>query len=804
MALKNKYQRQRQQYSNDGGMTWLDVSPANYRRGRLIEEGSSDCNTIEWREVLGSWFCIEFAETVYRWIDSGTYDCAVGDKYKIEKEQVSNDGGETWEDTGETRQGEVIRNDAECPIDYDNEYLTIEIMSDTATISTTYNSLEYKIDNGEWQTYNGSIKGTLGQKIQWRGHLTATNSNVFSVSNNSQIKTFGNINSVYDYDNITDNCYNYFQFFNYNDKLIDAENLILPATVMAQSAYKCMFQGCTALTTAPVLPATTMAIDCYSQMFKGCTSLTTAPQLPATVMAQGCYYQMFGNCTSLTTAPVLPATTLANGCYVEMFGNCTSLTSAPQLPATTLAADCYQGMFQNCTSLTTAPDLPATTLAEYCYSDMFWHCISLTNVPLELPATTLYQYCYYGMFKECSSLVTAPVLPATTFENGNEYAIYAYYNMFRGCSSLNYIKAMFALIPYNYTISNFTGSWVYNVAASGTFVKNGGATWNEIGKDGVPANWTIQYDGSATRWVDSGTTVCQGRDKYAIEKEQVTTDGGQTWTDTGDTRTGSVIERDSQDCLYASDYLTITSLANNNNIYWINGGQSSNARAVYISTDNGQTWTSKLSQRSQISIATLNTGDKLLIKGTQTYYYTGYANHFTSDYTVDLSGNIMSLIYGDDFAGQTELTSDNTFRHIFSGLKVVNANNLILPAITLTTYCYEGMFYGGTNLVTAPKLPATTLANSCYYQMFRGCTGLTSAPQLPATTLTQYCYYQMFYGCTNLNYIKMLATDITASYCLTNWVYGVAGSGTFVKAASMSSLPSGDNGIPTGWTVQDA
>ena len=496
MAYKNKYQRQKQQYSTDGGSTWIDVSPANYRRGRLIEEASEDCNTVEWREVTGSWFCIEFEETIYRWVDSGTYDCVIGDKYPIEKEQVSHNGGSSWEDTGETRQGKVIRNSEDCPIDYDNEYLTIEIMSDTATISTTYNSLEYKIDNGEWQTYNGSIKGTLGQKIQWRGHLTAVNSNVFSVSNNSQIKTFGNINSVYDYDNFTDNCYNYFQFFNYNNKLIDAENLILPATVMSQSAYKCMFQGCKNLVTPPELPSTTLANDCYSQMFKGCTSLTTATQLPATVMAQGCYYQMFGNCTSLTTAPVLPATTLADGCYYQMFGNCTSLTSAPQLPATTLAADCYQGMFQNCTNLTTAPDLPATTLAEYCYSNMFWHCISLTNVPLELPATTLYQYCYYGMFKDCTSLTTAPVLPAITFENGNKYAIYAYYDMFSGCSSLNYIKAMFALIPDNYTISNFTNSWVYKVAATGTFVKNGGATWNEIGKDGVPRNWTIQYDGS--------------------------------------------------------------------------------------------------------------------------------------------------------------------------------------------------------------------------------------------------------------------------------------------------------------------
>ena len=40
MALKNKYQREKQQYTYDSGRTWIDVSPANYRRGRLIEAGS--------------------------------------------------------------------------------------------------------------------------------------------------------------------------------------------------------------------------------------------------------------------------------------------------------------------------------------------------------------------------------------------------------------------------------------------------------------------------------------------------------------------------------------------------------------------------------------------------------------------------------------------------------------------------------------------------------------------------------------------------------------------------------------------
>ena len=113
------------------------------------------------------------------------------------------------------------------------------------------------------------------------------------------------------------------------------------------------------------------------------------------------------------------------------------------------------------------------------------------------------------------------------------------------------------------------------------------------------------------------------------------------------------------------------------------------------------------------------------------------------------------------------------------------------------------MFSFCTSLTSAPELPATTLANGCYEGMFEGCTSLTTAPELPATWLPDGCYYNMFNSCTSLKYIKCLATYISA-YCTHTWVDGVASSGTFIKAASMSSWSTGINGIPTNWTVQDA
>ncbi len=173
--------------------------------------------------------------------------------------------------------------------------------------------------------------------------------------------------------------------------------------------------------------------------------------------------------------------------------------------------------------------------------------------------------------------------------------------------------------------------------------------------------------------------------------------------------------------------------------------------------------------------------------------------------TVDTYG------YYEMFRGCTSLTtpsalpaenlSTNCYYNMFYGSGLVSAP--ALPATSLAERCYYQMFYECTSLTTAPELPATTLATYCYYMMFAYCSNLTTAPDLLAPTLVQRCYYGMFYHATKLNYIKCLATSISASYCVNNWVNSVASSGTFVKSRSVN-WPSGNNGIPSGWTVQNA
>lgn len=62
----------------------------------------------------------------------------------------------------------------------------------------------------------------------------------------------------------------------------------------------------------------------------------------------------------------------------------------------------------------------------------------------------------------------------------------------------------------------------------------------------------------------------------------------------------------------------------------------------------------------------------------------------------------------------------------------------------------------------------------------------------------------MFYKCSNLNYIKAMFTTTPSDSYTYNWVQGVASTGTFVKNAAAAWSVTGDNGIPTGWTIQTA
>lgn len=277
---------------------------------------------------------------------------------------------------------------------------------------------------------------------------------------------------------------------------------------------------------------------------------------------------------------------------------------------------------------------------------------------------------------------------------------------------------------------------------------------------------------------------------------------------------------------YSKDYLTFK-ISSGGTIVW-KAMRTGYTTTISYSKDNGSSWT-PITATTGGTVINVNSGDTVLFKGNNpTYDTTGgiYNNFNGTTAKFELEGNIMSLIYGDNFSGQTALQSAYTFNFMFyncSGL--TSAENLILPATTLTTRCYAYMFWN-CRLTTAPALPATTLANNCYWSMFQNCSSLTSASTLPATTLanncyenmfsncgnlaievnlpatilTNSCYHNMFYGCNKISAVTCSATDISAEYCTEQWLLGVSSTGVFTGNVN-TNWTMGSNGIPSNWTT---
>ena len=605
--------------------------------------------------------------------------------------------------------GDIVISSGDKP--YEEQYLTFEALED-GTFTFTTNDLQYSLDDGvTWQTLTaGTSTPTIsaGNKILWKqtGLTPDSNNGIGKFSSTGKFNVYGNIMSLHFGDDfigkndLTGKDFAFYSLFYECSNLISAENLILPAT--------------------------TLANNCYAYMFRGCSSLKKATELPATTLEWGCYKYMFIGCSSLVEAPELPATTLADYCYYYMFQYCTSLVKAPELPATTLTDHCYYGMFNSCSSLTTAPELPATILADNCYSFMF------TN-----------------------------------------------------CSSLNYVKCLATDI----SASAATYYWLMFVASSGTFITADNPPAYGSGTSGIPEGWKSytesQYE--EVRHYELANVATTGDYNDLVNKPDLSTkqdtliSGSNIKTINGQDILGSGdIVISSGDKPYEEQYLTFEALED--------GTFSFTKNDLQYSLDDGVTWQTLT---AGTSTPTISAGNKILWK------QTGFVNvnwegagTFSSTGKFNVYGNIMSLYYGDDFIGQTDLTGKNyAFTSLFSWCtNLISAENLILPATTLATDCYYTMFADCTSLTKAPELPATTLANYCYCGMFSGCESLKTAPELPATTLADHCYAEMFKGCYALTKVsEILPAKTLATECY-NSMFFVCSSLTKVPDLPATTL----------------
>ena len=179
---------------------------------------------------------------------------------------------------------------------------------------------------------------------------------------------------------------------------------------------------------------------------------------------------------------------------------------------------------------------------------------------------------------------------------------------------------------------------------------------------------------------------------------------------------------------------------------------SNDASRTISYSKNGGEWISITSTTgSSNPTISVSSGDVIYLKGVNNNYCEGLngESRFESTCSFEVCGNIMSLIYGDNFKGQNVLPSGHSF---------------------------------------------------CY--MFSNCPNITTIRHLimPATALTDSCYTGMFSGCRNINYVKCFATSFD-TYSTANWLQNVSSTGTFVKKSNVE-WEIGVNGIPENWVVQ--
>lgn len=410
-------------------------------------------------------------------------------------------------------------------------------------------------------------------------------------------------------------------------------------------------------------------------------------------------------------------------------------------------------------------------ISNYAFKYLFKDCTYLLNAEdLILPNTTAIS-CYEGMFKNCSSLETAPILPATTLTSN------CYKELFYNCESLNYIEIeSTTLLGEDYSLN-----WVYNVASEGEFKQPTNIS-NEFGVNAIPTGWTTTID-------------------------------------------------------YSQMYFTIESLQDSNEIK-MQRYHSPNNPTLSYSLDDGETWTTATISGTK-SFGTINTGQKIIFKGSNTRFATAWDayNYFTATKQFKVYGNVMSLLNGDDFINNSEFDSSTTY-HCVGLLRttlLVDASNMILPATTLYESSYNGMFRGATNLVYGPKLlPALDVPHDAYSSMFEGCTSLVEAPEIMATTVSgdtalqrMFCmnrsskvtaamtkgpilriinpaayanvYQQLFCGNGSLTEVTIITQGTNLSF--SNWL-NYTNSGV-IKKLSTTTLTSGADGVPSGWTTED-
>lgn len=481
----------------------------------------------------------------------------------------------------------------------------------------------------------------------------------------------------------------------------------------------------------------------------------------------GYYFGIFEGDTNLSSVNDLcfeSLSVLPDQGLRRTFKGCTSLADTPNLKhITAIGQREFQNCFEGCTSLTKGVEIPLVTNVGYsAFYEAYKNCTSLVDCGDLSGATSIrleggvFTYAFSG----CTSLRRGIDLSGITTSSGGSQTVAAQLgNMYTGCT-----KLFEAWTPFIADNSALPSNFVNNCAQYGVLHTKATITEPSASGSALPSGWEATQDIAGSDEDDYFTITCQFK--------------------------------------YTSGYSTA----------YLYGSEGN---GVDISTDGGTTWETKtIDSSGRVSLFTAsNVGDSFRVR------HTGSMEglKFSVRYPHSVSGNIDSLIHGDNFSQSGAEMPNVAFSGLFnedSGRgRLIDASELYFGAYNeLSWLGCQTMFYSCTHLLHAPDMSSFTSMdnNQCCDQMFQDCKCLSEGVDLGNVNTVQWrgCF-GMYSGCSQLD--KAVMPNISDKSLSLDWwstfgdfLDGTYSSGVLEADYSWNGIIPMDNThiVPSGWTVK--
>lgn len=357
--------------------------------------------------------------------------------------------------------------------------------------------------------------------------------------------------------------------------------------------------------------------------------------------------------------------------YTSMFNGCTNMKTCPNFNKITDITssnlpNSFSSMFQGCTSLLYGPKITFSELGDNCFPNMFDGCISMVRCTNELPSIISDGSCYYKMFKNCKSLKRAPKIKLSYIDStGYQDCMY---DMFYGCTSLNEIELYGNDFSQQNYINNYSFSSMFGAFTE--FCKNGIKL--KLGYGILPCS----------------STYNEYFNEFGF----------------GESNNGEYVNVSSD--LFYNDYFTInvkniTGTNKNLLIHLFPYSWTNCDYYIAYSLDDGKTWKYCYNNGDQTSVLIpVEIGDKIKFKGNfknnKCFIYEYDDGDTWDTYSfissqgamlADIEGNILSLLFEDDFIGKELNTNlneeifDNLFDDDYTSINPNSMKHLFIPFI---------------------------------------------------------------------------------------------------------------------------